>query len=235
MSKRYIVLPIVLVVLACIGQSFGESDGTGTMENATMENATSAAGEALGGNESPASNATAGPGLSYIWSVTGIEEGPITMVLEQEGDDLFGQAKYEPEGGEAWNAEVVGSVMGDEVDLTLTARKGEELVATRMSGTYANESISGTFAQVRGGKILDRGNFTAIWISPDTSSYTPASVEEPKVEAPAAEEPANVTIEDQTTQQEKSRFVDVRQFKDKIGPGGDLSGVPPGMGGSGLS
>jgi hypothetical protein len=41
---------------------------------------------------------------------------------------------------------------------------------------------------------------------------------------------------EQTAEPEKpaSRFVDVRQYKDKIGPGGDLSGVPPGMGGSGL-
>jgi plastocyanin len=27
------------------------------------------------------------------------------------------------------------------------------------------------------------------------------------------------------------KFVDVREYKDKIGPGGDLSGVPPGMSG----
>jgi len=28
----------------------------------------------------------------------------------------------------------------------------------------------------------------------------------------------------------EKRFVDVHEYKDKIGPGGDLSGIPPGMG-----
>ncbi|MDD1727311.1 MAG: hypothetical protein LUQ08_05825 [Methanothrix sp.] len=45
----------------------------------------------------------------------------------------------------------------------------------------------------------------------------------------------NTTSSTETVQEPKSRFVDVRTYKDKIGPGGDLSGVPPGMGGSGLN
>jgi hypothetical protein len=48
--------------------------------------------------------------------------------------------------------------------------------------------------------------------------------------AAAAAEAANQTTDQAAAQ--KSRFRDVREFKDKIGPGGDLSGVPPGMGGS---
>ena len=87
---------------------------------------------------------------------------------------------------------------------------------------------------------MGSGTFSAMWINPDIASYTPAIIEEPKVETPA---PAVVDTDDasdasaeQTSEPEKpaSRFVDVRQYKDKIGPGGDISGVPPGMGGSGL-
>jgi len=58
------------------------------------------------------------------------------------------------------------------------------------------------------------------------------------VETPApAEEMTEVQTEENKseTTDSKSRFVDVHQYKDKIGPGGDLSGVPPGMGGSGLN
>jgi hypothetical protein len=116
----------------------------------------------------------------------------------------------------------------------LTASKDNVQTTTKMSGIFANESITGNYSQVSGGKIVSKGNFNAEWISPDVSSYTPATIEEPKVETPAPEPiiatPAVETAANQTT---KSRFVDVRQYADKIGPGGDLSGVPPGMGGSG--
>jgi hypothetical protein len=126
------------------------------------------------------------------------------------------------------------SITGDKVELILTASKDKVQTTTKMSGIYANESITGNFSQVSGGKIVSKGNFSAEWISPDVSSYTPATIEEPKVETPAPEPiiatPAVETAANQTT---KSRFVDVRQYADKIGPGGDLSGVPPGMGGSG--
>ena len=90
--------------------------------------------------------------LNYIWSFTGIESDPITMALNHEGSELYGQAKYEPEGGKAWNADVVGSVKGSEVELTLTAQKDKELVTTKMTGTYANDTIIGNFTQISGGK-----------------------------------------------------------------------------------
>jgi hypothetical protein len=215
------VLPLLLVFLFTMGLSLGQSaNNTSAMDNNTTTSASTA------------------PGLNYIWSITGIESGMISMVLNQDGLDLFGQAKYEPEGGKPWNADVVGSITGDKVELILTASKDKVQTTTKMSGIYANESITGNFSQVSGGKIVSKGNFSAEWISPDVSSYTPATIEEPKVETPAPEPTiaaAVETTENQTTEQKdpKSRFVDVRQYADKIGPGGDLSGVPPGMGGSG--
>jgi hypothetical protein len=211
------ILPILFVFIFAMGLSLGQSaNNTSAMEN----NTTTAA--------------SLGPSLNYIWSITGIESGMISMVLNQDGQDLYGQAKYEPEGSQPWNADVMGSITGDKVELILTASKDKVQTTTKMSGIYANESITGNYSQVSGGKIVSKGNFSAEWISPDVSSYTPAAIEEPKVETPAPEQinttPAVETAADQTT---KSRFVDVRQYADKIGPGGDLSGVPPGMGGSG--
>ncbi len=266
MSTRYMILPILLVLLIIAGLSLGQSaDNTSIAENNTtttematpLENETSPAIEMAATNETApmrelaltndtpeaanAAKTSSIPNLNYIWSVTGIESGPVTMVLNQEGVDLFGQAKYEPDSGEAWNGEVVGSIMGDKVDLTLTAQKSDELVTTKMSGIFANEGISGNFSQVSGGKMIGKGAFSAMWINPDTSSYAPATIEQQK---PAATAPAEVTeaaaadnTTDQTSAQsaKKSRFVDVHEYADKIGPGGDLSGVPPGMGGGGLA
>jgi hypothetical protein len=211
------IIPILFVFILATGLSLGQSaNDTSAMENNTTTTAFS------------------GPSLNYIWSITGIESGMISMVLNQDGQDLYGQAKYEPEGSQPWNADVMGSITGDKVDLILTASKDKVQTTTKMSGIFANESITGNYSQVSGGKIVSKGNFSAEWINPDTSSYAPAIIEEPKVETPAPEPiiatPAVETAANQTT---KSRFVDVRQYADKIGPGGDLSGVPPGMGGSG--
>lgn len=265
------------------------------------------------------SEAAAAPNLQYIWSVSGIEDGQVTMVLNQNGEDLLGQAKYEPEGGEPWNADVIGSASGDKVQLVLTALKGGAMVTTKMTGTFANEAISGNFTQISGGKVSKTGEFSAIWINPDVSSYAPAETKkqvaqqasstEPVAQTDAATAPAelgdntiaitsssflpsSITVSVGTTVtwvnqdsnshtvtstsgafdsgdvasggqfkytfskagtydyyckltpsmtgkvivtgNDQSRFVDVRKYKDQIGPGGDLSGVPPGMGGLGL-
>lgn len=230
MSNGYMILPILLIFIFTSGLTLGQTDNN----TSAMENSVSPAA----GNETAPGNATAtitGPNLNYIWSVTGIEVGQVTMVLNQQPEGLFGQAKYEPEGGQPWNGEVSGSVADDKVELVLTALKGKDLVTTKMSGNFANESITGNFTQTSGGKITAKGQFSAMWINPDTSAYTSAVIEESKPVATetsvaAAQETANQTSDQAAAQ--KSRFVDVRQYKDKIGPGGDLSGVPPGMGGS---
>lgn len=301
------ILSLLLVSLFT-GLSLGQTD------NNTSITETIATNESIPVDETGAANATqagTGPNLNYIWSFTGIESDSITMALNQEGSELYGQAKYEPEGGKAWNADVVGSVTGNKVDLTLTAQKDKELITTKMTGTYANDNINGNFTQISGGKKVGSGTFSAMWINPDTSSYTPAIIEEPVPAAqqtasttPASEIPNSIEITESSfqpnpmtielgttvtwinrgskdqevaatnaafdsgniapggqyqytfskagtfdyyskttssmtgkiivTDNSKSRFVDVRQYKDKIGPGGDLSGVPPGMGGSGL-
>jgi hypothetical protein len=239
----------MLVFLFCAGLSQGQpANDTSTIENnaTTAEIPVPPANEATPQNESAQANETAaanateassGPNYSYIWSFSGIETGPITMALNQEGSELYGQAKYEPEGGKAWNADVMGSFAGNEVELTMTAQKDNELTTTKMTGTYANDVINGNFTQISGGKKIGSGTFSAMWISPDISSYTSAIIEVPKVETPAPEvvdaTASSSTSAEQTTEPEteKSRFVDVRQYKDKIGPGGDLSGIPPGMSG----
>ena len=174
--------------------------------------------------------------LKYIWSVTGIENDQINMALNQEGDDLFGQAKYEPENGESWNGEVAGQVLGNQVNLVITALKGNKQISTLLDGIFSDEAIRGKFFQSSNGEILDRGEFNALWINPDLSSYVPAKIKELKTEMPAtainSTIPADASQTYQQAFQQKPRYHDVVQDADRILTGvGDLSQIPIGMSG----
>jgi len=231
---------MLFVLLLTAGLSFAQDaaqNNTNVVENAatiTEVVANAADNEtvtpALATNES---NIASVSNLQYVWSVSGIEPGQVTMVLNQEGENLYGQAKFEPDSGEAWNAVVAGSIAGDKLDLVIAALVGKELVSTKMSGIFANESLAGNYFKVSDGKISGRGNFDATWINPDTTSYTPAKITQPQQEIPAQmAQNATTTSTTQPVQLgQKSRFVDVRTFKDKIGPAGVIA---PGMGGAGL-
>lgn len=178
-------------------------------------------------------NNTTVPNLMYIWSITGIENDQVIMAMNQEGNDLFGQAKYEPENADSWNGEVAGLVSGNQVYLVITALKGTEQVSTLLEGIFAADSISGKFFQTSGGNISNRGEFNAMYINPELSSYTPAKVKELTPEIPISS--INATS-DTTTNQQKTKYHDVRQDADRILTGvGDISQIPIGMGGSGLS
>lgn len=188
--------------------------------------------------------------LNYIWSVTGIEgDGQVIMLLRQEGGDLYGQAKFEPDSGQAWNGLVVGMIEDENVRLALTAQKGDAMCSYRLTGEYDpdSESISGDLLQICDGNITRRGNFQAIWINPDLTSYTPAVVELSSPADPSSGQNADASKTDQSAplteasaassspDTEKSRFHDVRQDADRILTGvGDISQIPIGMGGSGL-
>ncbi len=248
MNKIRMIFPILLGILFIVHPSMGQSaDNTDTLENpATPENATAMASETiLQGTAALPANATAGTAtnLSYIWSVTGLEPGQVIMVLHQEGEDLFGQAKYEPDSGQPWNAIVIGSVAGQDVDLVVTALEGDEQTSSRLTGTFdaASQSLKGNFFQVSVDNISARGEFEAMWINPDTSSYAPAAVETTKPAVPAPSEADDLTVsqaEAETPQQPEktSRFHDVHQDADRILTGvGDISQIPIGMGGSGLA
>jgi hypothetical protein len=195
------------------------------------------------------SEAISAPGLSYIWSISGIETGQVIMVLNQNNSDLYGQAKYEPDDGQAWNGVVVGSVEKDRVLLVLTAQKGADQYTYRLTGDYdpISETISGELLQVSNGKIISRSQFQAMWINPDISSYTPAqlvfattknSLSGQDKEGSAADvmqDAQNASADVTSSQSSKTKYHDVRVDADRILTGvGDISQIPIGMGGSGL-
>jgi len=183
------------------------------------------------------------PKLEFIWSIDGIEPAPgIIMMLEQDGQDLFGAAKYEPEGGQPWNAMVVGSIDGDKVNLAIAALTGNEQVSSMLTGSltedaYGGMSIAGKFFSVSEGKISNRGDFLATVAYDDITTYEAAKIEEPKVEEPVTPEQPAVETENQTAKQpvqlSQSRFTPVESLKDKYYVStGLLSEVPIGMEGN---
>jgi hypothetical protein len=206
---------------------------------------------APGGQSAAVSNASqpaATPNLSYIWSITGIEDGQVIMLLHQDGSDLYGQAKYEPDGAQSWNGVVVGSVQGDRIYLVITSQKDTAQYTNQLTGTCdpASGSIAGDLLQVKDGQITKRSQFTAMWINPDTASYTPAQVTasgtiEPSINqssnaATAQAQDSSQTASSKAASSQKSRYHDVREDADRILTGvGDISQIPIGMGGSGLS
>lgn len=235
MTRRFIILSMMLLLVIAVGTALCQPSKNETMlTNASVQGIVD---EAANKTDSAAN-------LNYIWSVAGLEAGQVIMAINQESKDLYGAAKYEPDRGQSWNANVIGSVSGDEVDLVLTAIKGNEQSSFKMTGVFdaANQSLKGSFVRVNQGRISSRGNFEAVSINPDTSSYTPAAIEETKVAPPASTDAVGVAAPeaaDQTYQEQPSqasRYHDVREDADRILTGvGDISQIPIGMGGSGLS
>ncbi len=228
------VLSLSLLFVLIIGVGIGE-------ENETLPNADVVEIEAnLTSNAT--SNMTAieaAPlSLQYIWSLSLSSGEQVTIALNQSGTDLFGSAKYE--GAEPWNGVVVGSVDGNNVKLVLTALKGKRLVPMILTGNYTEDTITGTYSVYSPTGLVDSGKFTAMWINPDTSVYTPAVISEaPAQTAAAPAEQTNVTETTQETakptQLSTKRFFDVTEKKEEIFSS-PASIIPPGMGmGAGLS
>ena len=249
MIKKLVIIPLLLLLIlaACpsLAQSLSNSsnetsirDASSPQESRSLANESDASATSFNESEQPAV-----PNLSYIWSVSGIEPGQVIMVLKQEGKNLYGQAKYEPDSGQSWNREIVGSVEGDRVDLVLTIQNGTEETATRLLGNFdeASQSIKGDLIRVSNGQISERSRFEAVWINPDISSYIPAVVPLPgAASAVTSREAQNTTpqivAENSFTTRPKSYYHDIHEDADRIMTGvGDISQIPIGMGGSGLA
>ena len=236
MINRSMIIPLVLMTIFSVCPSPGQ-----TVNDSSNETALQAADATVLSNER---EQAAVPSLSYIWSITGIESSQVIMVLNQDGSDLYGQAKYEPDSGQAWNAIVIGSVEEGRIYLVLTGLKHKVLFSSRLTGTYdaVSGSMQGDLLQVANGSISLRSQFQAMWINPDINSYTAAHVALPIAEASDLGQQTNASAAQakeeslQSGSSQKSRYYDVRQDADRILTGvGDISQIPIGMGGSGLS
>jgi hypothetical protein len=252
LRKIYIIMPILLLILFSAGASLaqdkdGARNNTGLADNTSLNESLSPSAAMPDDNAANNTANASAPNLKYIWSITGIENDQVIMALDQDGSDLFGQAKYEPDSGDAWNGNVVGSITGNQVDLTITAQKGTGLESIKLNGAFADDALSGKFTKISGGKITSRGDFNAIWINPDISTYEPAKVTEAASQSAQTTQTVNASSSASTDQAAtgqstqpavqtggKTQYVDVHKYADQYEIGGDLSGVPPGMGGSPL-
>ena len=237
LTKKLNILGLLLMIILSAGNCLGQME---------YESNNDAAPEAEPADIN--SSAPHGIDLSYIWSLTGIEEdGQVIMALHQENGDLYGQAKFEPDSGEAWNGLAIGRTEEDEIILVLSAQKGDDLCSSRLIGRYdpSSESISGEIFQVCDANISRRGEFQAVWINPDISSYSPAAIKPSRPNAPSPAQDTNTSVTGESAsaaapttpapEPAKSRFHDVREDRDRILTGvGDISQIPIGMGGSGL-
>lgn len=230
MLTKFLYMSLLLLLI--IGAGMCE-DQAGIAENATvgMDNVT------VDANVTSNVTAEAAPlSLQYIWSLSLSSGEQITMALNQSGSELFGSAKYE--GAEPWNGVVVGSVNDSSVDLVLTALKGKSLVPMVLMGSYSEDTITGTYSVYSPTGVVESGKFTAMWINPDTSVYTPAVIPEAAAPAPAAQtnttETEQTTTTTQPTQLSTRKFFDVTEKKDEIFSS-PASIIPPAMGMSALT
>jgi hypothetical protein len=243
LSKRCIVASILLLSVFAISLSLGlDSSGPQNNTDSFTNSAVTAvpaniSNQATGDSTANIKNTSIAesPSLKCIWSVFGIEKDRIVIALNQEGNDLFGQAKYEPDNGTPWNGVVAGFVSGNRVHLAIAALKGKEKVSTVLDGIFSDETINGKFFNSSDGEISGSGEFSATCINPDLSSYTPANVKVVNPELPAtatnSSAPPVAGLTSQQTGLQKSRFHDVHLDADRIQTGvGDISQIPIGMG-----
>ncbi len=197
--------------------SFGSEMADVAADNATADNAAS----------SQIAVSTESLGIQGIWTIS-LAGSEITMAVNQSGDSLFGQAKFE--GTEPWNGVIAGSLSGRAVHIALAALQGNVLVSTQMNGTVLDDSMEGSYVRSSSDGNAAKGEFTAARISPDTAGYSSAQVEAAPntVSAEQTGEQTEVQAKKQTEQakpgaesavQSKGRsFKDVRDLAKGIDP-----------------
>ncbi len=170
------------------------------------------------------SESTESLSVQGIWMVS-LGDLEITMAVNQSGDSLFGQAKFE--GEEPWNGVIAGALSERAVHIALAALQGNVLVSTQMSGTVQGDSIDGSYVTSDSNSLAAKGEFTAARISPDPADYSPAQVAAAPEVAPApAEQEVQPEIEPEPEPEPavqpavpaKSRFNDVRDLAKGIDP-----------------
>ena len=192
----------------------GQNDSTPSQNSALVSSATS--DSALLGPSSAEKAAE----IQGIWSLSlkGTEQA--TMVLHQNDDELFGSCKSEATG---WNAVVLGSVYRARLELVTTAIENNSLISTRFTGTFQNESISGTFVKSDDLGNVDSGLFKAVLINRDLSGYSPAKSTNPArssinapVSAPAPSDVSTSSGQTQPRQLGNPKYVDVHSMSGYI-------------------
>lgn len=188
------------------------------------ENASTAEGSFEGGSPAAPIN------MQGIWkaSMAGTD---ITIALNQSGESVFGQAKFE--GENPWNGIVSGSLSGNLIHISLAYMQGDVLASAYLGGTIEGDSFTGSYVRSDSSGKAARGDLAATMISPDTSGYTPATVA--SAAAPVAKTVSLAADKEESAQQtvnitqsaaepaataatSQSKFKDVTQLAKGINP-----------------
>lgn len=229
MKRRYSGVTSVFLLALLVSVGFGQEQDASTADASQLANDTVNASSADGvDNSIPTSESTSSASVQGIWKIS-LGDMDIVAALNQSGESIFGQAKFE--GYNPWNGAVAGLLSGNAISVSLAAVETEILASTYMSGTVEADSMKGSFVRSDSSGKATRGEFTAILIGPDTSGYTPAVIRtvsnpvEESVEESVAETPQLITAENNETVQTDmavpetvSRFKDVTQLAKGIDP-----------------
>jgi hypothetical protein len=170
----------------------------------------------------PIYNSQVAPQIAQgIWNVS-IAGSYITMALKQSGNFIIGQAKSE--GDNPWNGVVAGSLSGDVVHLSLAVMQFNVLASTSINGNILGDSMIGSYVLFESSGNAAEGNISAILISRNTSSYSPAVIEsqDQAFQKTAMAEPQTTSVERETADitesaiqnatTQKNRFKDVTKL-----------------------
>jgi len=231
MNLRHIALSVLLAMMFVSGFSLAEDAG---QENVTAEEPVGVTIDVVEEvveetsivvDETDDSSVAEFANLEGNW-VFNLDQSQIGMVVYQFGEDLFGAAKSED--SNPWNALMTGSLSGDEVEFDLMYVQKAEMITIEIRGTVSDGMVNGNFVKATSlGEVID-GEVMGFLTIPDTSGYEPAEVaSEPATTlAPVVKEESIAAPVQTSSDEGKSRFVDVTDYRDMIAPVGV---IPVGM------
>jgi hypothetical protein len=155
--------------------------------------------------------------IQGIWKVS-LGSTDITMAINQSGDSIFGNCKFE--GDLSWNGVFAGSISGKAVNIAMAALQGKVLVSTEMNGAVSSDVFQGSYASYESDGKEIKGELSATKISPDVGSYTPIEIKAAQTvtTAQASETVQKNQMSTERQDQAKSRIKDVRDLAKGIDP-----------------
>jgi hypothetical protein len=155
--------------------------------------------------------------IQGIWKVS-IGNMDITMAINQSGDSIFGNCKFE--GDLPWNGVFAGSISGNSVNMAMAALQGEVLVSTEMNGTVSSDVFQGSYASYDSNGKKVKGELSAAKIGPNVTDYVPVEIKATQT-VTTAQSSETVQKNQMSTEQQdqaKSRIKDVRDLAKGIDP-----------------
>jgi hypothetical protein len=201
-----ICLSIFILSISASGLALAESEINGSVDAAS-------------GDIAPSPSIS---NVEGIWTFSLGTSDVITAVLYQSEGLIWGAAKSEKP--EPMNGVLSGSIFGDRVEIKALYADGDVLTVTGMVGTFAGETIRGSYFQINSLGSATSGSFAGMRTSTDTSERAPLLAAEPAPESAVTETSQGsedgVGSKNETVDEEETTagFTDVHQLSAGINP-----------------